>query len=243
MAQKYLSVKNFERYQRYTDRLPPWIKLHYALLEDSAWMLLDEVSQCRYFKLLLVASRCDNRILDDQIYLRHMLRISGEVDLTPLIISGFVVAYRAKKRRDIQIVSSHSVHREAETEKNKIKIKNKSENKNKNKSSGEVRTSPRAPAKSAEVWGAYAGAYRRRYGIDPVRNKKTNVHLCQLVDRLGADEAPPVAAFYLALDQPFYVSRRHPVNLLVQDAEGLRTQWVTGRSGEPVRPRTVAEML
>ena len=78
---EYFSVKNFEAYQRYKDRLPPWIKLHYALLEDAEWMLLDEVQQCRYVKLLLVASRCDNRILNDQVYLKNMLRVQSDIDL------------------------------------------------------------------------------------------------------------------------------------------------------------------
>lgn len=97
----------------------------------------------------------------------------------------------------------------------------------KEKSGGQVKTLPAVP-KSAATWESYAGAYRRRYGVEPVRNSKTNAHLCQLVDRLGAEEAPPVAAFFLAHNKPLYVSARHPTNLLVQDAEGLRTQWATG---------------
>jgi hypothetical protein len=64
--------------------------------------------------------------------------------------------------------------------------------------------------------------------VEPVRNSKTNAHLCQLVDRLGAEEAPQVAAFFLTHNKPLYVAARHPTNLLVQDAEGLRTQWATG---------------
>jgi len=97
----------------------------------------------------------------------------------------------------------------------------------KEKSGGQVKTLPAVP-KSVATWEAYAEGYRRRYGVQPVRNSKTNAQLCQLVDRLGAEEAPQVAAFYLTHNQPRYVSARHPTNLLVQDAEGLRTQWATG---------------
>lgn len=96
------------------------------------------------------------------------------------------------------------------------------------KSYRRVKTAPIDPPKSRATWEAYAGAYQQRYGVEPVRNQKTNVHLCQLVDRLGAEEAPAVAAFYLSHNLPFYVRARHPTNLLVQDAEGLRTQWATG---------------
>ena len=112
---EYFSVKNFESYQRYKDRLPPWIKLHYALLEDAAWMLLDEVQQCRYMKLLLVASRCDNRILNDQTYLKNMLRVHSDIDLTPLFHSGFLVTFGAKKCRDRGPKLALSVHRETES--------------------------------------------------------------------------------------------------------------------------------
>ena len=96
------------------------------------------------------------------------------------------------------------------------------------KSCGQVRTLPAATPKSALVWDAYAEAYESRYGVVPVRNAKTNAQLCQLVDRLGLDESPLVAAFYVSHNKPLYVSARHPTNLLVQDAEGLRTQWATG---------------
>lgn len=82
-------------------------------------------------------------------------------------------------------------------------------------------------AKSASTWNLYSVAYKLRYGVMPVRNHKTNSLLCQLVDRLG-EEAPEVAAFYLSHNGPLYVRSRHPPDLLIRDAEGLRTQWATG---------------
>lgn len=82
-------------------------------------------------------------------------------------------------------------------------------------------------AKSGPAWESYAHAYRSRYSVDPVRNAQVNAKLAQLVDRLG-EEAPLVAEFYLTLNNPFYVKSRHPVGLLLQEAEGIRTQWATG---------------
>ncbi|MCD6674865.1 MAG: hypothetical protein LT106_18685 [Burkholderiaceae bacterium] len=87
----------------------------------------------------------------------------------------------------------------------------------------------RAEARGAPVWEAYALAYRGRYQVEPVRNAKANAQCLQLVDRLGADEAPQVAAFYVAHQKAIYVSRRHALDLLVHDAEALRTDWLTGR--------------
>jgi hypothetical protein len=87
---------------------------------------------------------------------------------------------------------------------------------------------PAAPSKSDATYAAYAQAYQRRYRAVPVRNASVNAMLCRLVDKLGAEEAPQVAGFYLSHHDPFYVRRRHPVELLLKDAEGLRTQWATG---------------
>lgn len=99
--------------------------------------------------------------------------------------------------------------------------------KKKEKSGGQLRALPAAGV-SVATWEAFADAYQRRYKVPPVRNSQVNALLCQLVRKLGVVEAPAVAAFYLTHNNPFYVAKRHPPNLLVQDAEGLRTQWATG---------------
>jgi hypothetical protein len=83
-------------------------------------------------------------------------------------------------------------------------------------------------SKTAKVWEAYAGAHEHRYRTAPVRNAKVNSNLSRLVDRLGEVEAPQVAAFYLTHNKPVYVSARHATDLLLRDAEGLRTEWATG---------------
>ena len=85
------------------------------------------------------------------------------------------------------------------------------------------------PPKSAAIYEAYRLAYRARYGEDPVRNKSVNIGLCQVVDKLGAEEAPMVAAYYVTHNGRWYAEKMHPINLLVQDAEKLRTEWATGR--------------
>ena len=90
-----------------------------------------------------------------------------------------------------------------------------------------------AQPKSASTYLAYAEQYQQRYGVEPVRNAKTNALLCQLVDRLGADEAPCVAAFYLGLDTPLYANAGHPLNLLVRDCEAMRMQWKRGPRRAP----------
>lgn len=85
--------------------------------------------------------------------------------------------------------------------------------------------------RTVETWNRYSAAYETRYSVPPVRNRQVNGMLAKLVDKLGAEEAPQVAAFYVGHDKGLYVSSRHCVDLLLRDAEGLRTEWATGRKG------------
>lgn len=85
------------------------------------------------------------------------------------------------------------------------------------------------PAPTVAIWGSYADAYELRYNAEPVRNARINGQLGQLLARLGAQEAPHVAAFYVGHNSQRYVRDMHPVGLLLQDAEKLRTEWATNR--------------
>jgi uncharacterized protein YdaU (DUF1376 family) len=85
-------------------------------------------------------------------------------------------------------------------------------------------------AHARAVWQAYLDAYQRRYGVPPVRNAKTNAAVVELCRRLPADEAPLVAAFFVASNSKFYVTKGHSLGLLLADAEKLRTEWATGRA-------------
>jgi hypothetical protein len=84
-------------------------------------------------------------------------------------------------------------------------------------------------------WLAYAAAYRERYGADPVRNAKVNGQVAQFCKRIPAAEAPDVAAHYVRSQNARYVAAGHAWGPLLQDAEKLRTEWLTGRSVAPER--------
>lgn len=79
--------------------------------------------------------------------------------------------------------------------------------------------------KTALTWAAYEAAYRQRYGVSPVRNKKVNAQLAQFLTRVPEAVAPRIAEFYVQHPDKFYVLKQHPVGLLLHDAEGLHTQW------------------
>jgi hypothetical protein len=82
---------------------------------------------------------------------------------------------------------------------------------------------------SVAVWEAYSDAYRTRYGVDPTRNASVNAQIGRFVSLVPAEDAPAIAAFYVEHNRRYYVEKQHPAKLLMQDAEGLRTEWLTGR--------------
>lgn len=92
---------------------------------------------------------------------------------------------------------------------------------------------------AGETWSAYANAYFTRYGTEPVRNAKTNALINQLVQRLGAEAAPHVSTYYLAMNKTFYVSNLHPLGVLVKDCESIHTQWATNRQMTDTRSRQI----
>lgn len=87
----------------------------------------------------------------------------------------------------------------------------------------------KAAVPTTETWEAYSAAYLARYGTEPVRNAKINGQMAQFVGRVGATEAPAVAAFYVGHQNSYYVRKMHSVDALLSDAEKLRTEWFTNR--------------
>ncbi len=79
-----------------------------------------------------------------------------------------------------------------------------------------------------DVWEWYSDAYEKRYGVPPVRNAKSNSLISSLVDRLGYEESKYVAAWYVGIDNRFYIARGHDLTILLSNAEALRTSWITG---------------
>ena len=99
------------------------------------------------------------------------------------------------------------------------------------------RTAPKTVDKSVSekpsstVWASYALAYSTRYGSEPPRNAKVNAHCKQLIDRVGAEDAPRLAAWYVKNENlPFYVSRGHPMDSLVKDCEGMLVRMRNGQA-------------
>lgn len=221
MPPPFLSIKNFEKYQHYKQRNPPWIKLYYELLDDDDFISMSITSRHHYMTLLLIAGRKNNLITNDMKYLRKVMRLDIDPDLTELFDSGFLIASRKQSTSISKRHLKQNALSETETE------YSETETDNSETDHVEVPKERSTTPKSAMIWESYRSAYRFRYGVDPVRNRSVNVGLCQVIDKLGSSDAPMVAAFYVTHNSQWYVTKGHPVNLLVVDAEKLRTEWAT----------------
>ncbi len=93
----------------------------------------------------------------------------------------------------------------------------------------DAKAAPDGESPTAKTWQAYKQAYATRYGEPPSWNAKTAGQLKQFISRIPQVEAPDIAAFYLGHNNYYYVSKGHPVGVMLQDAEKLRTEWVTGK--------------
>jgi hypothetical protein len=90
------SVRNFERFQHYKDRSPPWIKLYNELLDDYRFGLLPDASKLHLVAIWLLASRSNNRIPHDAHWIAKRISATEQVDLDLLRTAGFIEVHAAR---------------------------------------------------------------------------------------------------------------------------------------------------
>lgn len=88
-----LQVRNWEEYQHYKDRAPPWIKLHFNLLQSRDWVMLDDAGRVLAIACMLLASRSDlpgGQFEACPLYFRRVAYLNSDPDFKPLIDLGFL---------------------------------------------------------------------------------------------------------------------------------------------------------
>ena len=70
---EYFSVNNWDKFQHYKDRNPPWIRLYTALLDDYKFQKLAKNNQRVLILLWLVAAKTGNEIPFDIPYLERFI--------------------------------------------------------------------------------------------------------------------------------------------------------------------------
>ena len=126
----HFSVKNFERFQHYKNRNPPWIRLYNSLLDDYEYGLLPDASKAHLSAIWLLASRYDNKIPFDAEWVGRRINANSVVDLENLALLGFIIPDQscsnvlADRKHDASKVLSQSrvEERREETEKRYIEF-------------------------------------------------------------------------------------------------------------------------
>ncbi|NHZ35338.1 hypothetical protein [Massilia rubra] len=86
----FLTVKNWDTFQHYGKRNPPWIKLHRALLDDYSFCALPDISKAHLMLVWLYASQHNGRVPQDPAFLEKKLSCEN-LNLDALIASGFLI--------------------------------------------------------------------------------------------------------------------------------------------------------
>ncbi len=88
---KYLRIKNWEAFQHYKDRNPPWIKLHRALLDDYEFAALEDAVKGQLMLMWLFASQNEGKIPHDAKFLERKLGLTEKCRLDELVRNGFLI--------------------------------------------------------------------------------------------------------------------------------------------------------
>lgn len=92
---EYIRICDWEKFQHYKKRNPPWIKLHISLLDNEAFECLHNDSKVLLVCLWLFAARKGNGEIPSNLsYLQRKLPLHKKVKLQPLIDAGFIECYQ-----------------------------------------------------------------------------------------------------------------------------------------------------
>jgi len=84
-------IAEWEEYQHYSDRSPPWIKLHRKILTSRTWVMLNDKSRVLAIASMLIASDTDNKFPLDPEFFKRVAYLNSAPDFQPLIDSQFLV--------------------------------------------------------------------------------------------------------------------------------------------------------
>ena len=87
---KVFSVKNWNEFQHYKDRNPPWIKLHNHLLDDYEFECLGDAAKGHLLCIWMLASRTKNEMPFDEKWITKKIGASSKVNLQALVDAGFL---------------------------------------------------------------------------------------------------------------------------------------------------------
>ena len=76
---EYISICEWNKFQHYKHRNPPWVKLYTKILDDDEFHFLSDGSKLLFMSLLVFASRRKNKVRYDLDWLQRKLPINAPI--------------------------------------------------------------------------------------------------------------------------------------------------------------------
>ncbi len=119
----YVKILEWETFQHYSKRSPPWIKLYNSLLDNEKFECLQDDSKVLLFCLWMLTSRKGNgKVPANPKYLYKHLPLSKKPNLQPLIQNGFIVIC---KQDDSKMIAEGNQDATPETEQRQSRVETK----------------------------------------------------------------------------------------------------------------------
>lgn len=204
-------IVNWEDYQHYSKRRPPWIKFYTSLLDNHEMSQLRASSRLLAPLLLLVAARTDNAIPNDIKWLSNALQMNAvqiEEGLADLLRIGFV-----KRKPRYQDASNVLAKRYSKAEAEKRRDKGSSVA----RPPARARVEQTAKKNSDKI--ADEHAFSKLLAVIPDADDKTEATLRRIYSGL------PVAALGEARDRVTENGVRSPAKLAAHVGKELRERY------------------
>lgn len=115
---EYLKVHDWDQYQHYSQRNPPWIKLHVNILNNRKFTSLALASKGLLMQLWILASENKGQIADDLDEIRFRLRDPSikQKDIYFLVSTGFLESCKQMLADASNVQADACLETETETE-------------------------------------------------------------------------------------------------------------------------------
>ena len=104
---EYLAIKNWDDYQHYKTRNPPWIKAYASMLDDYDIGGLPDACKAHLFLIMLLASRCENRIPYDANWIKFSIQATDDIDIERILETGILVKKQRRKKKKVLAQRKH----------------------------------------------------------------------------------------------------------------------------------------
>lgn len=113
---RLIVIKNWEKFQHYHDRRPPWVKLYTSLLDDLEYLGMSDRAQLHLIKLWLLAARLGHPLPAKPALLAGKIGVKS-VALKELLSAGFISEVDASEQPPedaSEVLDSHARARAGE---------------------------------------------------------------------------------------------------------------------------------